>query len=56
MLNCRETGLLEKTKNEIKMGSRDLIILDVKIVSSLLEVEDSSVITWILGLRLDVYL
>lgn len=49
MLNYRESGTLEKCKSEIKMGSRGLIILNVKIVSPLLEVEDPSVIILILG-------
>lgn len=42
MLNCGETGTLEKTKSEIKMGSMDLIILNVEILSPLLEVEEPS--------------
>lgn len=49
MLNYRETGTPEKTKSEIKMGSKDLIILNVKIVSPLLGIQGPSGITWILG-------
>ena len=36
MASCRETDILRKTKSEIKVDSKDLIIFDVKIVSPLI--------------------
>jgi hypothetical protein len=48
MLSQKEAGRPEKTQSEIEMGSKDLIILNVIIVSPLLVVEDLSVITWLL--------
>lgn len=39
-VQLRETGILGKTKSEIKMVSKNLVILNVKIVSCFLQLED----------------